>query len=72
MDGGGMHWRVLRRLDWSSGQDQPDHHSHPYEVVKTLRPAVGSYRGSSWAFAIKCLHKLSRLHEVPWQRMMGA
>lgn len=51
---GGNHWRDLRRFDWPSGQDQSDHHSHPYEVIKRLRAAVENSRGASCAFAIKC------------------
>lgn len=50
---GGNHWRDLRRFDWSSGQDQSDHHSHPYEVIKRLRASVENSPGASCAFAIK-------------------
>jgi len=50
---GGKHWQVLRRFDWSSGQGQSDHHSHPYEVLKTIGALFGNSRGVSCAFTLK-------------------
>lgn len=64
---GGKHWRVLRRFDWSSGQDQPDHHSHPYEVLKTIGSVLVNSPGRDCAFAVKSgrwLH-VTKSHQKP-------
>lgn len=66
---GGKHWRDLRRFDWPSGQDQSDHHSHPYEVIKRLRAVVENSRGASCAFALKRF-LLDFLHALLQRTMM--